>query len=359
MLITDLDPTSRRIVGLVLRNGPISRVGISRATGLSSGSLTRLTAPLIAAEILVEGDPEKTEVGRPQRPLQVADAAGLFAGVKIIKGELHAVLTGLTGQIHATAIRAVDTTQPEATVDAIVELVRQVVTGAELTAVGVALGAAVDPAGSIHSANLLGWGEVALTSLLTQGIVLPCYAANDVGALTLAEHWFGHGRGADDFAVVTIGAGVGAGAVVADELLVGHQGTAALLGAAWARDGRPFCEVLSTDALLRAGSEAAGRPLTPAELPTEPAAATVLDSAAGTLGELVALATLAWGPERILLTGDGIGVLAGRLELVREATAGRLVPDLPQPELVLQELDFLAWAQGAAAMAIQRCLTAG
>ena len=50
------------------------------------------------------------------------------------------------------------------------------------------------------------------TSVLADG--LPVVVENDVVALTEAERWFGLGRGIDDFAVVTTGAGVGYGLVI-------------------------------------------------------------------------------------------------------------------------------------------------
>ncbi|MEK8228275.1 helix-turn-helix domain-containing protein [Oerskovia sp. M15] len=55
----------------MLRHGPLSRAELARRTGLSQGSLTRLTKPLLAGGILVEADdPPRSDqvVGRPARP---------------------------------------------------------------------------------------------------------------------------------------------------------------------------------------------------------------------------------------------------------------------------------------------------
>ena len=45
MILSSIDPTSRLVVQTVLRHGPIARVGVAQRTGLSSGSMTRLTTP--------------------------------------------------------------------------------------------------------------------------------------------------------------------------------------------------------------------------------------------------------------------------------------------------------------------------
>ena len=53
---------------------------------------------------------------------------------------------------------------------------------------------------------------------------------NDVNTLTVAEQWFGRGHGVDDFIVVTVGEGVGAGIVVEGRLYRGAKGAAGEVG---------------------------------------------------------------------------------------------------------------------------------
>ena len=353
------DPTSRLVVQTVLRDGPLSRVAVSRRTGLSSGSLTRLTTPLVEAGILKEGASLPAPVGRPTLPLEAVDAAGRFVGVKVVRGRLHAVMTGLCGIIHGAAVQDADTASASTVADAVAELLRRH-DDWRPEAIGVSLGAAVDPFGTVRAATFLGWSGGNITSAVTSATGVPCAAANDVDALTLAEHWFGHGRGSHNFVVITVGTGVGAGAVVEDRLLVGHQGSAGMLGAAWSRDGRTLHQVLSTDSLLERASAAAGRPLEPQDLQDEPdpGIAAVLDEAAGVLGEVVGLAKLVWGPERVLVTGDGVAPFARRRALIEAGMLRHQFYDIEPPQLDLgAELDFDDWARGAATLAIRATLT--
>ncbi|MFC2687551.1 MAG: ROK family protein, partial [Arachnia propionica] len=213
MILNSIDPTSRLVVQTVLRHGPIARVGVAQRTGLSSGSMTRLTTPLVAAGILKEQRPVPVkQLGRPALPLVVVDDAARFVGVKVIPGELHAVVTGLAGHVRATAVRPADTSTLESTAEAVARIVEEF-SAHEPSAVGVALAAAVDPLGEVRASPLLGWENGNLAALVTETCGLPCKAANDVDALTLAEHWVGQGRRTPNFAVITVGAGVGAGAV--------------------------------------------------------------------------------------------------------------------------------------------------
>jgi ROK family protein len=320
--------------------------------------MTRLTTPLVAAGILKEQRPVPVkQLGRPALPLVVVDDAARFVGIKVVPGELHAVVTGLAGHVRATEVRSADTSTLESTAKAVAQVVDDFADH-EPNAVGVALAAAVDPLGEVRASPLLGWESGNLAALVTKACGVACKAANDVDALTLAEHWVGHGRGTHNFAVITVGAGVGAGVVIADELLVGHQGSTGMVGEAWTTWGQRIHDALADEPLRAAASEAAGWEITMEELRTsdDPAVSAVLDRAAKALGELVVLVKQFWGPEKILLTGEGIIHFEDRIDLVRQVTVERRFEDIDPPELVIAEQDFNAWARGAAALATRLSL---
>ena len=82
----------------------------------------------------------------------------------------------------------------------------------------------------------------------------------------------------------------------------------------------------------------------------------MLDRAATALGELVVLAKQFWGPEKILLTGEGIVHFESRMDMVRRVVVDRRFEDIDPPEIVVAEQDFHAWARGAAALATRLSL---
>lgn len=61
----------------------------------------------------------------------------------------------------------------------------------------------------------------ALRELVEQDCGLPCTVANDVNAAALGEYWRGAGRGAKSLYCVTVGSGIGGGAVLNGELIIG------------------------------------------------------------------------------------------------------------------------------------------
>lgn len=346
------------MIELVLRYGPISRAELVQRTGLSSGSLTRITGPLVASGILAEGPAQPAPIGRPTLPLEVVDEAARVLGIKVVSGRIYASLVGLGGIVHDTAEIAADTSSAETSADAIARLLAEHFSADGPEAIGVSLPATVDQAGNTRAAGYLGWDGGNVVSALQDATGLPCTAANDVYALTLAEHWFGHGRGTHNFVVLTVGSGVGSGAVVDDTTLSGHLGFAALLGRAWLSDGRNVGELLSTTPLLARASAAAGRSLDVDDLLSDdPAIADVLDAAADGLGELVALAMIAYGPERVLIAGEGVPPFVAREAAIRRGIRRHTYEGDQLPELVLGAgLDFLDWARGGAALAIRHVL---
>lgn len=341
----------------MLRFGPISRSDMGQRLGLSSGSLTRLTGPLVSAGILREGSVRATSIGRPRQPLEVVDDAARVLGVKVLAGYVYAALVGLSGIMHATAESDADTSSPESTAGAIARLLKSHPSWAP-EAIGVSLPATIDAEGNARAADFLGWAEGNILRALDGATGLPCAAANDVYALTLAEHWFGHGRGAHNFVVLTVGLGVGSGAVVDDTSLSGHLGFAALLNRAWLSDGRNVGDLLSTAPLLARVGEAVGRVVGPDDLVTDdPAIGEVLDAAAEGLGELVALSMIAYGPERVLIAGEGVVPFVSRKDSILRGILRHTHPGDQVPELVLGEgLDFYDWARGGAALAIRHVL---
>lgn len=354
----DLDENSRRVLQLVLQHGPIPRRDLTHLSGLSMPSLTRLTRPLVAEGYLEELEPEQSAMGRPTQPLVLRDASARVLGIKVVPGQLHAVVTGLCGNVRTTMVRPADTASPSTTIDAVAALVKELRASDELSAIGVSLAGAVDPFGTVRSAVLLGWPKCNFSSQVSEATGLPCTTANDVDALTLAQHWVGLGRGTENLTVLTIGSGVGAGAVVGGTLAIGHEGFNGMVGDLWCRDGRSYHDVLSTAGIVQRASAAAGKPLTVEDLRAgfEPLAEPVLVDAARVLADLVVLARHTWGPERIVLSGEGIWLLDRHWAQFQSHLDWRSLHDVDPPEILVKQLEFTDWARGAAGLAIRLLL---
>lgn len=78
--------------------------------------------------------------------------------------------------------------------------------------------------------NLPGWHGVAVKKVLEELTGLPVACGNDANAVCLGEWLFGAGKRCENVLCLTLGTGVGAGAIVQGKLLLGANHAAAELG---------------------------------------------------------------------------------------------------------------------------------
>lgn len=357
------DPVTGRVTLEVLRRGPITRADLARNLGLSSGSLTRLTKPLVAGGILIEhtpAGPSTDQGGRPGTPLSVAPDAAHFVGINLGEGRLLSVLVDLGGRVLERRFTGGDWSDPVRVVEAIAGQVDAHGARGPVAGIGISLGANVAAGGIVSHVGGLRWPETPLAELVGRATGLVVSVANDVNAYALAEHWFGVGRGCSEFAVVTIGAGVGAGLIVHDELAEGHGGAAGMVGYLRTGDGGSFGDFLMSGSIAWRASQVLGRPVRYPEVTalaaTDPTIGRIADDVARRAGELAASVGLVTAPQRILVSGDGVHLLAGREHLVAEgASAYRDAGD--DWQLIVRPAGFDEWARGAAVLALRRHVT--
>lgn len=368
---TPLSGRAQDIALEVLLAGPLTRLELADRLDLSAGSLTRLTKPLLAEGFLIERDEpvgNGQRMGRPQRPLDVPAGAFHFVGVKVTSTRLFGVVTTLKAEIvHATDV-AIDSKDPGHIVAGIAALVRDLTRQVgHVEAVGVTVGGEVRDRRTVVFSHILGWRHVPLADLIAEATGLPTVVDNDITGLTESESWFGEGRGLEQFALVTIGAGIGYSYVVRR-----HQVslTDAGLGAAShvpldptgpvCRLGHRGCALawLSSGSIAGTVSTALGRTVTYQQAldlaeQHDPAAARIVGDSARQLGVLISMVASLTMPEAVLLGGEGVRLATvGKHEMEEGITKYR-DPQASAIDIRLRPSDFTEWARGAAVVAIQ------
>jgi glucokinase len=113
--------------------------------------------------------------------------------------------------------------------------------GDDYQTIGIGIGA---PMGNINKGTIeepadLPWkGITPLADLLRQHIDLPILVTNDANAAAVGEMVFGAAKGMRNFAVITLGTGLGSGFVVDGKLLYGQDGFAGEVGHTIVRPGK-------------------------------------------------------------------------------------------------------------------------
>jgi predicted NBD/HSP70 family sugar kinase len=358
----------------VLLYGPLARTELAHRLDLSTPSLSRLTKPLIDMGLLQEVDDTTTRNGgRPLQPLDVDPDLQHFVGVKLTGTHAHGVLTDLRAGILGTVDLALPDHDPEQVVGVLQDLVATLCEERPApAAIGVGLGGVVQDNADVLRAPFLHWGSVALADLLENALDMPAVISNDLDALTEAERWFGAGKDVDQFAVVTIGAGVGLGVVVHDTLVTGKDSGLGLLGhfpidplGPACPDGHRGCSnaLLTTDSIRIQASMALGRPVTYHELldlaeAGDPVADQIVGNSAQALGALVAAVANIVQPKRVILTGEGIRLASVACDRLSSGIARNRHPEASALDVSILADDPTIWARGAAAVAIQQTVLA-
>lgn len=355
----------------VLIHGPILRSDLSHRLGLSPATLTRLTRPLLDRGLLMEmAEVLDGGMGRPAKPLDVRAEARQFIGIKLTGDAAFAVTTDLKAAEGRSAERPLPNHDVDAVVDVIAELVHELANDQDFSAIGISVGGAVSNQRVVERASFLGWHSVRLADEVEERLGIPVIVENDVVALTAAEHWFGLARGLSNFAVITIGAGVGYGLVMYDHV-VSTSDTGLGRGIHFPLDATgPLCFVghrgcstaMLTIPSIRAQVEVAiGSPVTYAEIlqlarEDNPVARQVVHASGKALGHLIAAVANLAMVEHVVLAGEGLGMLSIAADDMRAAIRDDRDPEAAEIKLLVDEDGFISWARAAAAVAIQRTL---
>ncbi|MGO9206362.1 MAG: ROK family protein, partial [Candidatus Limnocylindrales bacterium] len=199
--------------------GPLNRVDLGQLTGLSSASITNLTAALLEEGLIVEVGLEQSDGGRPRVMLQVNPEFGAVIGVEI--GETGVRVEGFDLRLRVAGVAEVGlhpqhheaAVTIEETVRAIERIQAQFsAEGRRLLGVGIAIPGIVEHRvddARVHAPNI-GWYDVALERLVRERIGAPVFAENGAKALGQVEMWFGAGRGRQHAVITLWGTGVGA-----------------------------------------------------------------------------------------------------------------------------------------------------
>ncbi|MFG2684086.1 ROK family protein [Streptomyces sp. NPDC048392] len=215
-------------------DGPMSRLALGSATGLSSGSVSNVVAELMTDGLVEEAGSLGADGGRPRTLVRVAADRGRLIGVDVGETRVRVELFDLSMSELARTERVLPGHGSRSydvgvvaghILDGIAEVL-----GAggpaqgpgELLGVGIGVPGIVERTadGALVHGQTIGWDAVPLEALLRGSGRLPGHVPLfiDNGAKTLgqAEMWFGGGRGAHNAVVVLFGSGVGA-CVVTDE----------------------------------------------------------------------------------------------------------------------------------------------
>jgi predicted NBD/HSP70 family sugar kinase len=329
---------ARTVLDTIRDQAPVSRAEIARVAGLSKPTVSLALRALEDAGLVREA--RTAELSGPTYGATFyepePDAAAVL-GIDIGARYLRMAVADVTGTVRARE----DVLAGELTADGVFavvpDLARRLVATAGVPAgriAGAIVGVpgVVDPAtGAISLAeNVPGLEGERAAERLERDLAMPVKVLNDVNLAAIGERDEGAGRGVQSFVFVSVGTGLGAGVIVAGELLAGSHGAAGELDlmrpAASGED--PAAPAIRAYAAELRGGRAAGRAPSTVEIFAKArkgeqwALDVVAEVARRVCAHLIPIAAIV-DPELIVL-GGGIGsngdlLLAPVSDALREA----------------------------------------
>jgi len=153
-------------------------------------------------------------------------------GIDIGGTKVAGALVTEAGDILRLQRRPTPAGDPDAIVDVVVELVRELGDGEQIVAAGIAAAGFIDAAQStVYYAPNINWRSEPFRDRLSARLPgVDVTIDNDANAAGWAEYRFGAGRGTTDMTMLTIGTGVGGAIVTEGRLLRGGFGAAGEIG---------------------------------------------------------------------------------------------------------------------------------
>jgi len=224
----------RTVLETIRASAPISRAEISRRAGISKPTVSLALQSLVEAGLVREasrgpGGPSYGAVFFEPVP-EAAFVLGLDLGARFLRG----AVCDLAGEIRARQDVELRGADADGAVRAIVALHHSLVQAAALPAEridGVVLGVpgvidAVTAKLQLTTPNIPGLEGRAIGRDLHELLGVTVTLENDVNLAAVGERWTGVANGVDDFAILSVGTGMGMGLVLGGELHRGNHGAA-------------------------------------------------------------------------------------------------------------------------------------
>lgn len=232
---------NRRVVMQMLRlNGPMSRAELSRSTGLVPQTLSNIMQDLEGDGLVLPAETVRGKRGQPAVPYRIAPDGAFALGMQLDQHGARGVGVNLLGQIVARSEMTFSGGGLEANfgrirgaiVDLQAELGRfSVQQETRITGLGLAMPA---PTG-VHAIKDDPWmtaprDDHPILARLEADTGLPVSLHHDAGAAAVAERLNGAAKGINNFVLIFVGYGLGAGIYVHGELHDGHDRLSGELG---------------------------------------------------------------------------------------------------------------------------------
>jgi len=225
------------VLGLIKNNDEISRSALTKKTGLTPPSITRIVDELINEDKLVKSlGVGSSSGGRPPVIVKFKNESnhiiGIDLGATYIRGCLVDLNANFISEIQVpTELEKGFTSIIEKVIKVIHKLEKRNNGHTKIWGIGIGVAGLVNSeTGIIEASPDFGWSNIDLRKELEQRLELPFFYDNSTRLMALGELNMGVNTNQRNFAVINVGYGIASGLVVDGNLLKGFSGYAGEFG---------------------------------------------------------------------------------------------------------------------------------
>ena len=224
------------LLHLLLKEDGISRVGLSRMTGLTKTTISAIIKGFKDSGIVEESNQISTgNIGKSPIPLHIKADAIYTIGVHLSRQRVETLL--MDAQMNIITYNTGEDYKkfsPEGIIDSLFANINKIMEYAkrkeiDIGTIGIGIPGPLDAQTGVvrQPPKFKGWKDVPLGSIVQKKYEIPVWIENDANVSALAEKWLGSGRNIHNFICILLNEGIGAGVIINDEL---YQGTYNFVG---------------------------------------------------------------------------------------------------------------------------------
>lgn len=238
-----------KVMEIIRNKRVVYRAELMRMTGLSMPTIMKITDGFIQAGLVVDAGKGESSGGKPPVLLEIVPQSRLFIGMDISGAKFKCIIMDLCGDIvyQKFCLRR-DLNMKESVTETIIEFIEDTIREAgidrsKLSGLGLSVPGIVEAGNGIVIASIdYNWKNKDLCTPLSEHFGIPTFIENSSRTMAVGEKWFGKGEKSDNFALVTIGHGIGAAFIINGEIYDGFYKLSGEVGHMVIDPNGPVCK---------------------------------------------------------------------------------------------------------------------
>ncbi|SHN81135.1 ROK family transcriptional regulator [Desulfitobacterium chlororespirans] len=226
-VLSSLSPEAKKILGLILHKGAMTKSQLAKVAGLKPTTLNRMMLPLEKADLILPTETGESTGGRKPVIYDVNPRRYYVIGIDISRLYSQVVLTNLKMELIEKDRFDMDrNSSPQATLNRILDWIGRVM---EKRGHGYVIGVGIGTVGPLdrQSGIILnpenfeaqGWENIPLKAIVEERTGLPVIIDNGANGAVLAETRYGSGKGMKSVIYLNCGVGIRTGVISSGTLV--------------------------------------------------------------------------------------------------------------------------------------------